>query len=220
MVDYQGWIESYIYTKSFFQAMVKSESTDEKIEKGSILARAIIEVAGAPKEHVEKSIEIIVDHIKKQDYIELTSEEIYAAEEKNSMFTSFAELEFWVPNMAQLIGFEFDFMPSSIEILEPAEKRMKASEISGLLNDLFIRLHTIHSRVKNLGAANQVMQKNSVTLLGNFIFYVLKEKELTIAELVKVVGIPEQQLQLIVEGMVKEKRLKKNKDKYLSNKKD
>lgn len=195
-------------------------SMSERTDKGEILARAIIEVAGAPKEHVEKSVEMIVNHIKKQDYIELTSEEIYAAEEKNSMFTSFAEIEFWVPNMAQLIGFEFDFMPSSIEILEPAEKKMKASEISGLLNDLFIRLHTIHARVKTLGAANQVMQKNSVTLLGNFIFHVLKEKELTLAELTKIVGIPEEQLKMIVEALIKEKRLKKNKDRYLSNKKD
>jgi len=53
----------------------------------------------------------------------------------------------------------FDFMPSSIEILEPQSLELKSQELTDFLNDLITRLHNYNVIVNNLQAENILMKQ-------------------------------------------------------------
>lgn len=126
-----------------------------------ILARVVIEVAGFPKEHIEQVMEKIVGKIK--EGFEVVKSEIFESVElkdKLSGFWSiFTEIELKFEDINVITVFCFEYMPSSIEILDPEELKFQSTEIAGFLNDLLARLHEYDMVVKNLQAENMVMKK-------------------------------------------------------------
>ena len=64
-----------------------------------------------------------------------------------------------VNGVENLIGFCFDFMPSSIEILEPNNLSMEIQEIGDLLNDLLARLHKYDMALKSIRAQNIILSR-------------------------------------------------------------
>ena len=126
-----------------------------------ILARVVIEVAGFPKEHIEQVMEKIVGKIK--EGFEVVKSEIFESVElkdKLSGFWSiFTEIELKFEDINVITVFCFEYMPSSIEILDPEELKFQSTEIAGFLNDLLARLHKYDMVVKNLQAENMVMKK-------------------------------------------------------------
>lgn len=124
------------------------------MESGKIHTRIILEVVGFPKDHVEKTIGMILDNIKNNKNWEVLDTTMAPAEQIEKFFSSFADVELNFKSLAQLIGFCFDFMPSSIEILEPKELQIDNLSANGLINDLIARLHKYDMFLKNLHAEN------------------------------------------------------------------
>tara|TARA_Y100000034_G_scaffold94375_1_gene114357 strand:+ start:884 stop:1255 length:372 start_codon:yes stop_codon:yes gene_type:complete len=120
--------------------------------------KAIIEVAGAPKEHIENVIKEIVEKIKNEKDIERFK--IFEAQEKDKMFFTFTEIELNFKNFEEISGFCFDYFPSSIEILEE-NVDVKREELENTLNDLLAKLHQYDMDLKNLKAENIMLKKNT-----------------------------------------------------------
>ena len=59
----------------------------------SVLAKLIVEVAGRPKEHVESSLKLVLDNIKKEKGVKARKMKIFKPKEVDTYFSSFAELE-------------------------------------------------------------------------------------------------------------------------------
>ena len=123
--------------------------------------KTIIEILGAPKEHVEKTMYLVMEKIKEQPKIKLLRENIFAAEKiKDQPFWStFSEIEIQADDVESLVGFCFDFMPSSVEILEPKGLEFKSTNVDNLLNDILARLHQYDMVVKNMHAQNILLKK-------------------------------------------------------------
>ncbi|GAI04695.1 unnamed protein product, partial [marine sediment metagenome] len=102
-------------------------------EEQKITARIIIEILGAPKDHVEKTMKLVLGKVKEQKYLKLLNEKTFEAKQIKKFWSTFSEIEISVENISNLIGFCFDFMPSSIEILEPENFGVEAAEIANLL---------------------------------------------------------------------------------------
>jgi hypothetical protein len=62
-------------------------------------------------------------------------------EKHPGIFTCFAEADFESPNFSRVTETMFDFMPSSVEIIEPSKVIMDANEATTMLNNLTGRLH-------------------------------------------------------------------------------
>ena len=126
-----------------------------------IKARTIIEILGAPKDHVEKTMQMVIDKLKTSETVKLLRENIYGAEKiKDQPFWStFSEVEVETKDIEDLIGFCFDFMPSSIEILEPSSFAFQSSNINNVINDLLARLHQYDMVLKNVHAQNIILKK-------------------------------------------------------------
>ncbi len=114
---------------------------------------------GSPKEHVEKAIKTVVEKLKKEDNVKLTKEDISKTAKIKEFWSTFAEVEIEIENIARLFDICFDYMPSSVEILEPEKIDLKSEYITDLLNDLLAKLHRYDMLVKNLNAQNFVLKK-------------------------------------------------------------
>lgn len=169
---------------------------------------------GAPKEYIEKTLTDYLEKLKK-DGIKIKQEIVEKATKQGELFSTFAELDIEFDKMEDLFGFCFDSMPSSVEILEPEELVITASDFSNYLNDLQAKLHEVDMVVKTTRAQNAVLDKNAMNVFKNFIKHLSKEG-MTIEEMSKIVGIEPKNLQKFVDILVKEDKIKKEGDKYLT----
>ncbi|MEK6835259.1 MAG: hypothetical protein AABX61_03290 [Nanoarchaeota archaeon] len=127
-----------------------------------ISARVVIEIAGFPKEHIEQVMQKVVDKVK-ENFKVIKSEIFDTVELKDKMagfWSVFTEIELKFDDINALTVFCFEYMPSSMEILEPEELKFGRMDFGGFINDLLARLHEYDMVVKNLQAENMVMKKN------------------------------------------------------------
>ena len=127
-----------------------------------IRIRAIIELLGSPKEHIENTMKKVMEELKTKDNVQIVKNDTSAAKESKEManfYSIFTELELKMDDFNALNSFCFDFMPSSVEILEPAEFKMSDKELEDMLNDLLAKLHQQSMIVRNLHAENTMMKQ-------------------------------------------------------------
>ena len=181
---------------------------NEKIE-----IRAIIEMLGAPKEHIEATIKEYVANLKKEGQ-KINSETYAEAEQKDQFFSTFAEIELECENMDEVLAFCFDHMPSSVEILSPEKLNFEANVLTGFLNDLQAKIHQVDAVLKDTSAKQQLLDNNALNILHNFIHHLVKEGDKTAEEISKKVGIGTKEIKSFMKIMIKKGLLKENGDKY------
>ena len=122
---------------------MKNQEIKEKIAEGHILVRSIIEIVGKPKDHIESALK---DYLKKlnEQYV-VTNEHFENAVPKENFFSTFAEIEILMKDTNDILSFAFDYMPASIEILEPENLVIKNNNMTGFINDLLARLHALNT---------------------------------------------------------------------------
>jgi hypothetical protein len=179
-----------------------------------IRCKTIIEVLGKPKEHVEKAIKEYIEHIKKDSNLVVLNEFFSEAKEQEKLWSKFVELELVIKGTSALIGFCFEYMPSSLEIQKPERMVMTSHELSSFLNDLQARLHKVDMVVKQQSTENNFLKQNMNAIIGNAIMLALRNGHLSQEKLSKITGIPEKELELYADKLLKEKKIKKENDVY------
>jgi hypothetical protein len=127
-----------------------------------VRAIMIVEMAGRPAEHLTESLEKHVSILREVSDVEVY--EIKVSEpraialgegentiEGEEMFTTFAECDFEIPSFARLSETMFDFMPSSIEVIEPSKVSLEVNEATDLLNNISGRMHRYDEIAKIAG---------------------------------------------------------------------
>ena len=188
--------------------MVSEEEKKEikgKVAEGRILTRIIIEIVGKPKEHIEKALKVVVEKIKEEKDIKIVEEQIFNAEKQEEMFNVFAELGILFNNMQALIEFCFDFMPSSIEILDPEKISLDSNKFAGLINDLLAKLHQMNLNLVQNNAEKKALKKNMLNMLKNTVMILLNIKSMQLEQLSKSSGVNEKDLKPLLDSMVEEK---------------
>ncbi|MDD5086480.1 MAG: hypothetical protein PHV16_01880 [Candidatus Nanoarchaeia archaeon] len=188
-------------------------------DEGKILVRAIVEIVGKPKEHVENSLKVVVEKIKEGKDLKIIDEKIFDAEPYEKMFSAFVELELLLNNIDSLIGFCFDYMPSSLEIVEPEKMKFNSNELAAVLNDMVGKLQNINVRATQNNIEQQSIKKSMFNLLKNMMLILLKFKDMDIEHLSKNSGVDAKALKPILDSMINEKLIEL-KDNIYSMKKD
>ena len=127
-----------------------------------VRAVMIVEMAGRPAGHLKDSLARHVGVLDKVDDIDVHSIKISEpralpqSEEQQvagheMMFTCFAEADFECDSFARLSETMFDFMPSSVEVIEPAKVVMTMKEATDLLNNISGRMHRYDEFAKVAG---------------------------------------------------------------------
>ncbi|MDH3353445.1 MAG: hypothetical protein OEL87_03285 [Nanoarchaeota archaeon] len=129
-----------------------------------VRAIMIVEMAGRPAAHLTESLEkhigilnevkdITVHSIKVSEPKEISREDLpQGAPQEDVMFTAFAEADFACESFARLSETMFDFMPSSVEVVEPSKIDMDLHEATALLNNISGRMHRYDEIAKVAGA--------------------------------------------------------------------
>lgn len=169
-----------------------------------IIFRAIIEVLGKPKEHVEFSLKEYLKNLKDDKRYNLTREEIadIKQQDKSELWAIFAEVEVETGKVQNLVDFCFDFMPSLLEIIEPDELHFKPIEITHFLNDLQAKLHGVDMIAKQLKAENDNLKFSVESLLSNQIMVLLKQNNLASEQLSKFTGVKKEYLEDFLDKMI------------------
>lgn len=195
------------------------EKIQEKLDKGYILIRAVIEVIGRPKEHIIHAMKLVIKRLKEEENIILTKGDLYKAQEqdfefkqKGKLWSTFAELELLLKDNDSVTYFCFEYLPASIEVLEPKNMRIPVKEYQNILNDLLARMHQIDMTLKNVRAENEILNKNASTLLRNIVLLTLSSGSKTEQELAKKVGTKD--IKPFLNTMCKHNLIKKEKDRY------
>lgn len=127
----------------------------------TIRAVMIIEVAGRPPEYLADSIKAHIDKlnfVKGVKIINSTFASPRKIDEEKDLYTAFSEVEVETDSMQKLLDIVFEFMPSSIEILDPSEVVFDIQETTNILNDITSRLHKYDDLAKI--AKFQIQQLN------------------------------------------------------------
>jgi hypothetical protein len=121
-----------------------------------LTVRMVLEVLGTPKEHVEKTIKLIIERFKEEEGVKVISAKAYESEKIKAFWSTFCDLEFQVESLEKLINICFNYMPSSLEIVEPAELNIKINMLNNILNDLMSKLHGYDMIIKEINARKQL----------------------------------------------------------------
>ena len=169
-----------------------------------ILFRAVIEVLGKPKEHVEESIRAYLDKLKTNQDYEFINEEIaeIKKQEEQDLWGIFAEIEVKTSSTELLTDFCFNYMPSQIEILEPSEMKLSDDEISGILNSFQAKLHQVDMVAKQVKKERDYFKTNMSSLLRNYLTFLLSRKPLTSDQLSKITGVPADNLEDFLDKLI------------------
>ena len=183
---------------------------EEKLvaEETHIRCKVIIEVLGKPKEHVEGSLKTYVEKIKEDPELIVLNSHFADAKEKDKLWATFSELDMVIKGIPKLIAFCFDYMPSSVEISKPEQFIMKKSNVEDLVNDLQSRLHTVDMVVKNQKNENEFLRQNLSKSVSNIILLSLASRNLDKEGLTKVTGIHDKELEVFLDKLIKDNKIK------------
>jgi len=192
----------------------KELTNKERVKNGEILIHAVIEILGAPKDHIEKTMIKVVDHVGTQTGLTIISEQIAEAQEQNELFSTFADLQIWAKSFGHLVEFLFNYMPSSIEVLEPQEVSLKRIDLGNLMTELAGRLHASETTIKDLRARNQVIDHNTRMIIQNFITRGLEQNAQTSTDLALFTGVPERNVLAFLDHLKQEGIIEQKNEQY------
>lgn len=183
----------------------------------SIHCRAIIEMLGAPKDYIEKTLRNYVQKLKNDGKAIIKEHYEEAAPQEGGMFATFCELELNFTKPKELITFCFESMPSSIEIIEPEALAISNHDLTNFLNDLQAHLHEADMIVKTLHAQQQHLDTNATHVFYNFITHILKNGPKTKDDLALIVGMPSKDLLPFLNQLIEKERIREENGTYYSN---
>jgi hypothetical protein len=191
---------------------------NELKEKGYIKIRVIFEMLGKPKEHIEKTLKNYVEKVKSANGIEILSEDFAEAKQQDDgLWSTFAELEMFIKSLEVMTWLSVNFMPASIEILEPEKITHTNKQINFWINDVLAKLHEISLMVKGAVSKEKIMSKTLGTMMKNMVLLNLETGPKDIKELFKKTGIREDQLKSVLEYLVKKEKIVEKDGKYSRN---
>ena len=174
-----------------------------------ILFRAIVEVLGKPKGHVDATLKGYLQKLKEDQRYKVASEELadLKQHESSELWMAFAELEIHTKSVTDIIDFCFDYMPSLIEILEPQELQLDSLAVSSFLNDMQAKLHGVDMIAKQMKMENQLTNKSLATLLYNYVVILLRDHNLSSEQISKFTGMNVDVLEDYLDKMIDEGKI-------------
>src|SRR3989344_1893181 len=181
-----------------------------------ILSRVIIHIAGNPQTHIIKSMDLLIKKIQQDENFQVVSIEPSEVSEEEGMFTIFAEIELRTKDIDQLAWFCFDYLPSSVEIIEPRELIYRADHLSSFFNEMQNRMHSLDLALKTLTMENKKLHTNGSALMRNLLYYITKTPK-SLEDISKATGISKEELAPIINTLLEQKRLVLESEKYKWN---
>ena len=185
-----------------------------KVAEGHIHVRAIIEIVGKPQEYVEETLKGHIKKLRSEEGIELLEEKIEKAEPTDNYFSAFAEVELLFSDFNKIVSFCFDFMPASVEIIDPERLELKNNEISDMLNDIQSRMHSLNTGMIQANESTSFHIKATAVMLRNFITVLLSAGPMTVKQIAPLIGLKEEEILKVIDVLMTEGRVRQENGRY------
>lgn len=197
----------------------------EKLDEDWIRCHTVIEIAGRPKEHVEKTIENYLGQIKEDEGLEIINSDLNEAQEKETeadndqmvekLWSSFAEIDMMVEDPVKLGDFCINYMPASLEVVEPDSINYSNQHLTEFFNNLQSRLHQLDMKAKQLKNQNDFLNNNISSLLRNYVQLLLKDRKLTSEEISNFTGVDKSTVEDFMDKLIDEGRVQLEGERYI-----
>ncbi len=177
-------------------------------------AKAIVEIAGSPKEFIEKTMGLLLEEMEKDEEFKLVSKETEEAVKSDKIFSTFSEVICEFKDYTSLIHFCFKYLPSNFEIEKPARIELRREELVDTINDLLMNLHKMDQVVKDVRMRHKLVEDANKMLLKNSLAMALSDGPKTSEEITKLTGIHQPNLDSILVFYEDKGLLIKKKNKY------
>ena len=179
---------------------------DKKFD--GIVFRTIIEIMGAPPEHIDRSLRDFVKSLKEWKGLHIRKSDYSEPQQQENLYSMFVELEIEAKDVTELLGFCIEAMPSTVDIVDPEELRFGSQDFSQILNDLQAKLHVVDRRLKELNAQQSMLERNTHALATNLVLVSLKEGQKSLEHLSRNTGIAQEKLTLLLNELTQQGRVK------------
>ena len=178
--------------------------------------RALIEVVGKPRKHVEESLKKYVENLGNDKLFEITGSNFakIKKQDEQEMWAGFAEVDIKTAKIEDLTYFCFQYMPSMIEIIEPKEFVLNDGMFTNYLNDLQAKLHHVDMIAKSVKMENDALRRNGGRLLKNYVVVLLNNENMAVEKLSGLTGVPIDQLADFLDQLIDESRIDLKDDIY------
>jgi len=119
-----------------------------------------------------------------------------------------------VESMDKLTWLSVNYMPSSIEIIEPASITVSNKDLGFWISDVLANLHEISLMTKGIVKKDQVMSQTLGTLMKNIILISLESGANTLSDLFRKTGIREDQLKELLTYLIDKGKVVQEEDSY------
>jgi len=182
---------------------MKKNELKDAITQGNVLCRIVLELQVSPKEHVEKTAQLLKQAIQKDfKVLSLSQEPVEELEDQKKIYSTFFEMEILFESISKVFSFCIDYTPSSIEVLEPVSFEFDSNNFSDFLNDTVAKLHHQASFVKQLLAENKKLHYNASAFFRNLIIVTLAQKSRNLDDLCGITGIQKKELEPILKNFI------------------
>ncbi len=180
----------------------------ERQKEGWIRALITFELVGKPKEHIERTLRAYLENIKNDGRIvTITEEYADALEHEDGLFSAFCETEAIVEDLETFTWLAVNFMPASIEVIEPEQVPVLARVVTNWYNDLLSKLHETSNILREERAVNQHLTESLNALIKNSVLSALRDGPKGTPELEKLTGIRKEQLAPFIANLLEKKRM-------------
>jgi hypothetical protein len=143
-------------------------------EKPKIKVIMMLEVIGKPPEHLIAALEDLIKNLGEEKGVSVQKKDIKepkAIEPKegappSDFYTTFAEVEIELEEIASLAYLMFRYMPAHVEIISPELIALTNNGWNELLNELLRRLHGYDEVARVLQIEKEILTKRLKELMG------------------------------------------------------
>jgi len=159
-------------------SIVKKENADLEIRNADLTTK---------NSDLEKDV-LTLKNLVDDEVIEY---EIVEAIPQGKLFSTFVDMQILFRSKMALMAFSFDFMPSSVEVIEPEKFEMDNDNFSSWLNELQAKLHQITMGAREKTLISEQIQKELDNVIRYNMISHLSDKPLTKESLRSKVGLDE-----------------------------
>lgn len=104
----------------------------------------ILEILGRPQEHVKETLNTLAVRLGSEKGVKVTNTHYHdpiPAENSDSLFSAFAELDVEFESLEALYTILFSYLPAHIEIISPESLSQSNNDLNDLTNAILKRMH-------------------------------------------------------------------------------
>lgn len=138
------------------------ENIKDRLSHGWIQCIMMFEIVGRPPAHISEALKLLLKGLGKEKDVLIIRKSLHKpkkSDKAKNLYSTFAEVDIALNGIKRLSEIVFDYMPSSIDVIEPSKIEIETMEANSFINDLSTKLHRHELMSKLLALERDKLKK-------------------------------------------------------------